>query len=78
MGRRCSIVWFTGDGWEEDVALCGLQETGGKKMYHVPHSPVSIFHSDTQGSSRHGDVLVLLEDFVDQQSALSHASRDTS
>ena len=27
-------MWFTGDGWEEEVALCGLRETGGKKKQH--------------------------------------------
>ena len=37
-------------------------------MYWVPHSPSSTLHEDTGGRTSNGDVMVLLEDFIEQQS----------
>lgn len=55
-----------------------VQETGGKKMYWVPHSPTSTLHDDTGGRTRNGDVFVLLEDFIERESLHAEVSTTSS
>ncbi|KAL8587229.1 hypothetical protein ACOMHN_013313 [Nucella lapillus] len=43
-------------------------------MYCVPHTAASSFDQDTGGRSRQGDILVLLEDFIGQHTALATPS----